>query len=799
MVSASRGITYTLSQVYYGDEKNGIKPNTLFVQEMEKYPEWWAMMQAIEGLVRGVGIHAGGVVIVDEPFTNHNSIMKTPDGEIISQFELHDLEDLGQIKIDLLAVEGADKIRTTLDLLIKYGYVEKKDTLRETYESVIGVYNLEREAPEMWDMLHKNKIVSLFQMEQESGIRGIALTKPTSVEDLATLNSVIRLMSSEKGAETPLEKYARFHNNKREWYEEMDYYGLNLSEKKLIEKHLDASCGICESQEGMMSLLLEPEIAGWSLGKVDVVRKAVAKKNPKDFERMQEEFFQNAKEKKLSEKLTNYVWNVLVKTQQGYSFNLSHTLAYSIIGLQEMNLAYKYPIIFWNTANLIVDSGSAENALDDVEQNSDDEEDEDGNEEEENEDEGTKKNKAVNYKKISIAIGKMKSRGINIRLPDINLSSYTFTPDVETNTIFYGIKGITRIGDKIVQQIIANRPYESVKDFLSKVKVNKIQITELIKAGCFDLVENKSRQEIMHSYIDSICEYKKRLTLQNVPSLIKDNLLPEEMAFFKSLFQFNKYIKKNKKDATFYNIDEDSYNFLLLNYPSLKLSLDDEGKMVIPIKEWDKTYKKGMEPLRDFLKDPANNMLDIVNQNEYEKNSAKYSMRNEPAGEMESVGFYSDKHELEQFYQYGEIGGIPLSQFHDLPEEPVVVSTFKSKNGVEIPIFQLDHIAGTVIGKDKLKHTITLLCDKDVVNVKVWDAQFTKYDKQISIKNPETGKKKVIEKSWFTRGNKLIITGIRREDNFIPKIYKKSDVSSPFLLICNDGSIRSERENDWDS
>lgn len=463
-----------------------------------------------------------------------------------------------------------------------------------------------------------------------------------------------------------------------------------------------------------------------------------------------------------------------------------------------MNLAYKYPIIFWNTANLIVDSGSAENALDDAEQNPDEDEDEEENEEE-NEDEGTKKNKAVNYKKISIAIGKMKSRGINIRLPDINLSSYTFTPDVETNTIFYGIKGITRIGDKIVQQIIANRPYESVKDFLSKVKVNKIQITELIKAGCFDLVENKSRQEIMHSYIDSICEYKKRLTLQNVPSLIRDNLLPAEMAFFKSLFLFNKYIKKNKKDATFYGVDEDSYNFLLLNYPSLKLSVNDKGEMIIPIKEWDKTYKKGMEPLRDFLKNPENNMLDIVNRNEYEKNAQKYSMRNEPAGEMESVGFYSDKHELEQFYQYGEIGGIPLSQFHELPEEPIVVSTFKSKNGVEIPIFQLDHIAGTVIGKDKLKHTITLLCDKDVVNVKVWDAQFTKYDKQISIKNPETGKKKVIEKSWFTRGNKLIITGIRREDNFIPKIYKKSDVSSPFLLICNDGSIRSERENDWDS
>ena len=70
----------------------------------------------------------------------------------------------------------------------------------------------------------------------------------------------------------------------------------------------------------MMSLLLEPEVAGWSLAQVDKTRRAVAKKKPKEFKELTEQFFENAKEKNLSKNLTDYVWNVLVKTQKGYSF-----------------------------------------------------------------------------------------------------------------------------------------------------------------------------------------------------------------------------------------------------------------------------------------------------------------------------------------------------------------------------------------------------------------------------------------------------------------------------------------------
>lgn len=130
----------------------------------------------------------------------------------------------------MLSVEALDKIHNCLDLLVDYGYVKKRDTLKETYESVIGIYNLERTAQDMWKMVWDHKITSLFQMEKQSGINGIALTHPQSVDDLAVLNSVIRLMAQEKGAEQPLNKFARFKNDISLWYKEMEI--MVLQKKK---------------------------------------------------------------------------------------------------------------------------------------------------------------------------------------------------------------------------------------------------------------------------------------------------------------------------------------------------------------------------------------------------------------------------------------------------------------------------------------------------------------------------------------------------------------------------------------
>ena len=799
MIQAPRGMLMSLKQTAYGDEENDIPPNMAFRHEMEdNYPELWKVAQRIEGLICRTGIHAGGIIFVDEPFTESTALMKAPDGTIITQFDLHDCEDVSLIKYDLLSVEALDKMHNCIDLICEHGYTENENTLKETYEKLIGIYNLERTEPKMWEMVWEHKIQSLFQMEKQSGIQGISLAKPQSVDDLATLNSVIRLMAQEKGAEQPLNKFARFKSDINEWYKEMKYYGLSQKEQELLKTLLSVSYGICESQEGFMQLVQMPECGGFNLTWADKLRKSIAKKNPKDFEKLQEEYFKVTEEKGLSKNLCNYVWNVLVSTSKGYGFNKSHTLAYSLIALQEMNLAYKYPIVFWNCACLISDSGGNEDEEDKIDEgvygfswdssisvsvtdfNEEDEIDEETDDEAESDTQGSKKKttRTANYGKIATAIGKMRESGITVSPPDINNSVFTFSPDPQNNIIRYGLSGITRIGESVIREIIENRPYESFDDFISKVKVNKTQVINLIKSGAFDSLGE--RIKIMNDYIHSISDTKNKLNLQNMKMLIEYDILPrEELGFEIRVYNFNKYLKalaKIRGEKTNYYFDERAYEFYS-KYYDLDILHFDNNEYYIAQNIWDKIYKKEMDPIRDYLKKHQEECLHNLNMKIINETWDKYAAGSISKWEMDSVSFYSHNHEL----AIVDNDKYDFDSFYDLPEEPEVERTIEIK-GKEIPMFRLSRIAGTVLDKDKNKGTVTLLTVYGVVTVRIWQNQFVKYNKQISEKQAD-GKKKVIEKSWFSRGNKLAIVGIRRGDSFIPKIYKTSHWSEPINLI----------------
>lgn len=175
-------------------------------------------------------------------------------------------------------------------------------------------------------MIHMHKIESLFQMEEQSGIKGIALTKPQSVEELASINSIMRLMVSEKGAKQPLDVFAERKTNPHLWENEMITYGLSKEERAWLHKWLDASYGICETQETLMSMLQEPEIGGHSLLFADRVRKSIAKKKPEEFLKCQQEFYQTIEEKQLSSKLAHYTWDVIFAASRGYSFNFTRRI-----------------------------------------------------------------------------------------------------------------------------------------------------------------------------------------------------------------------------------------------------------------------------------------------------------------------------------------------------------------------------------------------------------------------------------------------------------------------------------------
>lgn len=810
MVQSDRGIQRTLTQTFYGDEENDFAANKQFVYEMtENYPELWEVAQSIEGLVCRLGEHAGGVIFVDEPFINSTSLMRAPNGDIITAFDLHDCEDCSLIKYDLLSVEALDKIHICLNLLQEQNFIESKETLKETYESVIGIYNLERENKDMWKMVWNHEIQSLFQMEKQSGIQGIALVHPESVDDLATLNSVIRLMAQEKGAEQPLSKFARFKSNIQLWYDEMNKYGLTEQEMKILEPVIKISYGICESQEGFMQLVQIPECGGFDLNFADKLRKAIAKKNPTAYEELQEEYFKITDEKGLSKNLCNYVWNVLVATSRGYGFNKSHTLAYSLIALQEMNLAYKYPIIFWNCACLISDSGGAEsdneeqdneeNVYEEVEYSSfedfgaeenDDEEDNDDDEEVTTV-KKKKKTKTSNYGKIATAIGKMKSEGIEVAPPDINKSTYTFSPDPELSLIRYGLSGIVKVGEDVIQSIINARPYKSIDDFLNKVKVNKPQMINLIKAGAFDSFGDRTK--IMHQYINKISGAKNRITLQNMKMLIDFNLIPEEYDLQKRVYNFNKYLKKFK-EGIYYLLDNIAFNFYEKNFDidSLEVCEDSESGFKIKQTIWDKKYQFHMNIIRPYIQKNNKQLLEAVNNKLTEQMWNKYCIGSLSRWEMDSVSFYSHPHELSKV----DLKRYNCTNFFRLSETPEIDRIVPIK-GKQVPLFKIRRIAGTVLDKDKNKKIVTLLTNEGVVTVKIYGGVFSNYDKQISVRGPD-GKKHVIEKSWFSRGNKIIVTGIRQENAFIAKKYSKTPYSLVELItdIKDDGSITVKEERE---
>lgn len=457
----------------------------------------------------------------------------------------------------------------------------------------------------------------------------------------------------------------------------------------------------------------------------------------------------------------------------------AHGLAYSLVALQEMNLACNFPSIFWNTANLIVDSAGTDGETEEEEDEDNSEEntscvdeeeneiEDEENDEEENENSNTTKEvvkrakKTVDYGRTAAAIGRFKSWGINVTPPNINTSGYTFLPNAENNTILYGLRGITNISTDLIKTIIKARPFTSFEDFREKVATTKVQTINLIKSGCFDSITTKSREDLMYGYLDSVSEKKKSLTIANINIIVEHNLFPKEMNDLRKIYLFNKDTK-NWKDGDNFILPEKAVDFVAKHF-SIDLIFNGNE---LPTKLWKKAYGACMAPLKEYLKDNKDDILATINEHIVNDMVKKYASGNTSKWEMESLSFYDHEHELAQLT-------LPTANFEDLPKKAIPSRWINTKKGDQIPIYDLQLIAGTVIDKNKLKNTITLLTPSGVVLVKLYKEQFTQFDKQIS-RVGEDGKKHVIEKSWFTKGTLLLVQGIRRDDNFILKKYKSS-------------------------
>lgn len=213
----------------------------------------------------------------DEDPYEHGCFMETPKGEIITQYDLHDCEAAGLTKLDILVTEIQDKLAQAIKFIQKYEHIDEDLSLREWYNKNLHPDILPIEDEKLWEKIQNVEILDLFQLDSDIGRQGAKKVKPRSIYELSDTNGLIRLMTSEKGQETPLDKYVRFKNNINLWYQEMDKYGLTKEEQETLKPYYLPSHGVPPSQEQMMLYLMDPKICGFTLAESNAARKVVRK------------------------------------------------------------------------------------------------------------------------------------------------------------------------------------------------------------------------------------------------------------------------------------------------------------------------------------------------------------------------------------------------------------------------------------------------------------------------------------------------------------------------------------------
>jgi len=801
LIPFERGESWTISDCLYGNEEKGRLPIAEFIREINKYPRLKETALKIEGLISGRGIHASGIYIFNNDFTELNAMMTSPKGQWTTQFSMEDSDYMGGQKYDFLTVENQDKLRATLEFLMKDGVIEYQGSLKKTYDKYIHPDTLDLNNEKMWEVATNSEMIDLFQFNTPVGMVAIKKVKPRSVAEMSVANSLMRLMA-EDGQEQPVDTYEKYRNNISLWYDEMRSFGLNNDEIAVFEKHLKHKYGIADSQESVMLLSMDKKIANFDVASANGLRKGIAKKKKQVIDEVKKKFYEWGYKNGTSKSVLDYTWEVQIKRQLGYSFSDLHNYAYTIIALQGIKLYITYDPIYWNTAVLTVNAAS--NDEDEYEELNE-ALDESFNSQASS---TSNKGKSTDYGKVASAIGAIRSHGVKVSLPYVNSADFGFKPDVKNQQIVFGLKGMIGIGDDAANLIIDNRPYESFNHFLEKCylkdpnnpnkeTLKNTHMIQLIKAGSFD--EFGDRVEIMNQFLNLLHEPKKELNMRNFDGLCKANLIPSEFEQLKRHSNFRKYLNDkcvlssvNGKKKVYQLTDDYSKNYFLTHFSNVQHNYESDNSITFEEKHFEKVYKSLMEPVRAYVSDDKT--LASYNDYLFKELWDKHATGSISKWEMDSLCFYYNEHELAHVNR----DKYKISNFFELPEEPEIEQHMIFKNSTR-PKFKLTGIVGTVIHKDKNKHTITLLTPEGVVIVKYYDGAFAHYNKNISRIRPD-GTKETLEKSWFTRGSLLYVQGYRRGSQFKPQKYNDSFSQHTTLLITHidkDGNltVRDERVN----
>lgn len=628
--------------------------------------------------------------------------------------------------------------------------------LRSFYNTYLHPEVIDVQNEKIWQHLAAGDILDVFQFSTGVGLQIAKKLKPHSMLEMTAASALMRLIS-ERGKESQQDRFARIKANPAAFDKEMRAHKLTAEQRAAFHKYCDEYYGTVPLQEQMMEILMDKDIANFTLGEANTARKIVAKKQMSKIPDLRNQLYSKIPDRKYAD----YVWEIAIAPSLGYAFSKNHSLPYSFVGVQMIYLATHFNPIYWDTACLVVNSGAIGGG-------------------------------STDYAKSAKALGEIMSKGIKVSLPNINTSALTFRPDVKNNQILFGLKSMLNVGDDVLESTIANRPYTSITDYINKVNPNKQAMVSLIKGGAFD--EFGDRRKIMETYLWDTCDKKKRITLQNLPGLIKMGMLPEdteERVNARRVYEFNRYLKKvcaDKDDKSIYALTDRAINFLIdIDQEEL---IESDGRHM-SVKKWTKVYNSWMDVFRIWIAQSKDEILNELNHEIFQLDWNKYAQGTISAWEMEALCFYYHEHELSHvnMRKYGFV------DFSRLPTEPVVDTTYTTRAGHTINLFKLSKICGTCIAKNKVHSSVTLLTTSEVIEVKFRKEYFALFDKQISVRGDD-GVKHVIEKSWFNRGSMIVVQGIRQGDTFIAKKYNNSQGHQLYKIIDVDahGNIELQTE-----
>lgn len=390
------------------------------------------MALSLEGTVRNAGKHAGGVVISPTKLTDFSALYcEQGGGNLVTQFDKDDVEAVGLVKFDFLGLRTLTIIDWALQTINA-----KKKLLGET---LVDISQIPRDDPQTYEIFEQCQTTAVFQLESRGMKELIRKLKPDCFDDIIALVALFRPGPLESGM---VDDYINVkHGAKAEYAHD------------LLIPILSPTNGVILYQEQVMQIARE--LAGYTLGGADMLRRAMGKKKPEEMAKQRTIFTEGSVNNQIDESIATYVFDLMEKFA-GYGFNKSHSAAYALVAYQTAWLKRHYPEAFM-AAVMSADMDNTD--------------------------------------KVVVLIEECREMGLSVCPPDINLSQYRFTVN-EKNEIVYGIGAIKGVGESAILDLLDERDenglFKGLYDVCKRVqarKVNRRALEALIKGGAFDRID----------------------------------------------------------------------------------------------------------------------------------------------------------------------------------------------------------------------------------------------------------------------------------------------------------------------